>query len=268
MTIEEKRRFEQQYKQDFINKFRNTALESYADKIYDWYSTTKLPLLDMVWLAKDKENIEKMVRQCHEMIIILKDLRQSKVYWRDVVITDLPIPHKIEHIIQKELISIIGEIGYTAGVGLASDPLIVEATKVKWSSALGWLPLAESFEYDEDGRFTQETFDDASERIERTYKEAQSLFQLNNGLLMHEFLKYVKSLGVPMTNKTYLQVYRCLEHFNWLPKETAKAHQKTTSRYVRENYIKAAFRHLKDGDFDWNEFLADAIDPDLLDPRK
>lgn len=268
MTREEKRRIEEQYKQDFINKFRNTALEGYAGDIYDWYSTTKLPLLDMVGLAKDKVSVEDAVRHCHELIVILADLRRSEVHWRDEVITDLPVSPFIEKMVQDYLLSYIKQAQYTAGTTTSSDPLIVEAIKVKWTSALEWMPLTTSFEYDEDGRFTQETFDDAYERIERTYKEAKSLFLVNNGLLMREFLKFVRDLGVKMNNKTYLQVYRCLEHFGWLPQETAKAHQKTPAKYVRENYIKSKFLHLRDDDFDWNEFITDPIDTDFFDPRK
>lgn len=268
MTREEKRCIEEQYKQDFINKFRNTALESYAGDIYDWYSTTKLPLLDMVWLAKDKVSVEDAVRHCHELITILADLRRSEVHWRDMEITDLPISPEVEKILQNYLLSYIRQAQHTAGTTTSSDPLIVEAIKLKWTSALEWMPLTASFEYDEDGRFTQETFDDAYERIEKCYKEAQSLFLVSNGLLMREFLKFVRDLGVPMNNKTYLQVYRCLEHFGWLPPETAKSHQTTPAKYVKENYIKSRFLHLKDGDFDWNEFITDPIDLDFFDPRK
>lgn len=268
MTREEKRRIEEQYKQDFINKFRNTVLESYAGDIYDWYSTTKMPLLDMVGLAKEKLSVEDAVRHCHELIVILADLRRSEIHWRDEVITDLPISPFIEKSVQDHLLSYIRHAQYTAGTTTSSDPLIVEAIKVKWTSALEWMPLTTSFEYDEDGRFTQETFDDAYERIERTYKEAKSLFLVNNALLMREFLKFVRDLGVPMNNKTYLQVYRCLEHFGWLPTETAKSHQTTPAKYVRENYIKSRFLHLKDDDFDWNEFITDPIDLDFFDPRK
>lgn len=268
MTREEKRRIEEQYKQDFINKFRNTVLEPYAGDIYDWYSTTKMPLLDMVGLAKDKVSVEEALRHCHELIIILADLRRSEVHWRDEVITDLPISPFIEKTVQDYLLSYIRQAQYTAGTTTSSDPLIVEAIKVKWTSALEWMPLTTSFEYDEDGRFTQETFDDAYERIERTYKEAKSLFLVSNNLLMREFLKSVRDLGVPMNNKTYLQVYRCLEHFGWLPPETAKSHKTTPAKYVRENYIKSRFLHLKDDDFDWNEFITDPIDLDFFNPRK
>lgn len=262
MRREEIHQIEQRYKQDFIFKFHNTALGSYAGDIYDWYLSNRLPFLDRVQLETDKNSIEEMVRHCHELIIILADLRKSEVRWRNEIITDLSIPPEIEHTIQKRLLDYIEETGYTVGIGLSSDPMVVDAVRVRWGEALAWMPIKTSFEYDEFGRFTQDSFDDARERIEKCFVESQNLFRLTNGLLMRGMLQHIKKLGVPMTNKSYLQVYRCLEHFGWIPKDILDSHSKTTSRYVRENYIKAKFLRLERDGFDWDRFLLDPVELD------
>lgn len=268
MTREEIKAVRQKEAADFAIEFKNTILEPYAEELYKWYQTATLPPSDEEALMKEKRSVEEMVRHCHELITILGDLRNSEIHWRNEVITDLPIPLTLEHDVQRYLISYIGESGYTVGIGLYSDPLVAEAIRVKWGDTLAWMPLTTSFEYDEDGRFTQETFDDAYDRIEKSYKASQKLFVLTNELLTREFLKFVRGLGVKLCNKTYLQVYRCLDKFGWLPKDVAHCHNTTTSRYVKENYIKSKFLHLRDDDFDWNEFITDPIDFDFLDPRK
>lgn len=265
MTIEERRQFEEKYKQDFINDFRNTALAPYSEAIYDWYSTTKMPLLYKVALEEDKSTIQDLIRHCHDLIIILGDLRNGVVRWGHEEINDLPVPVEIEHTIQNYLTSYINEAQYLVGTSSSSEPKVVEAIRIRWGSALAWMPLISGFEYDDDGRFTQDTFDDAYERIQKCFEESQHLFEVSTELLMHEFLKFVKELDVEMNNKTYAQVYRCLERFGWLPNGVVDSHNKTTTKYIRESYIKSRFKNLKDGDFSWREFLTDPIELDFLD---
>lgn len=256
MTIEEQQQQVQQYTKEFVDKFRNTVLEEYAEHIYRWYRTTIIPFIDNVYLRIEKESIETKIRHCHDLIIILGDLRRGVIPWRNKVIDDLPVSTNVQCDIQDALESYIREIGHSVGISSTKEPKVVEAIRMEWGDALAWLPLVDDFEKDANGLYTQESFDYASERIEKCFAESKRLFLLTNEMLTKGLLKYIKSLGVTLCNKTYAQVYRCLEHFGWIPADVLKCHNTTTSKYVKENYIKSKFTNLKDKDFDFEEFLS------------
>lgn len=248
-----------------------TPLEPHSDELYKFYATSTLKEDDDSNLRQEREKIRHYLSICHVLIPILRDLRNQTLRWGKEVVTDVYIPDEIVVKIQDDLLEYLAEIEMSTGLGLYSEPIMVEAIKARWMDALAFLPDRDKVEYLEDF-FTEEYFNSLADGIEKCYAVSEQLFELTNDYLVREFLKTVKALPVKMTNALYRVVYDSLEFFGWIPEEVLQSHrdyiEKGMNKYVKENYIKSKFKNLKDEEHDWDDMLVAVIDPDWYDPRK
>lgn len=248
-----------------------TPLEPHSDELYKFYATSTLKEDDNSNLKYERDKIRHCLSVCHVLVAILRDLRNQTLRWGKEVVADVWISDDIMVQIQESLLSYIAEIEMSAGLGVYSEPIMVEAIKVRWLDALTSLPDRHKVDYEED-RFSEESFNEIAEGIEKCYSVSEQLFELSNDYLVREFMKTVKDLPVKQNNALYRAVYDSLEFFGWIPEEVLQSHrnyiEKGMNKYVKENYIKSKFKNLKDEEHDWNDMLVAVIDPDWYDPRK
>lgn len=248
-----------------------TPLEPHSGELYKFFATSTLKKDDDANIKQERESIRRNLSICHVLVAILRDLRNRTLRWGKEVVTDVYIPDEVVVKIQDDLLDYLAEIEMSTGLGLYSEPIMVEAIKVRWMDALGNLPDRDKVEYLEEF-FTEEYFNSLAEGIEKCYAVSEQLFELSNDYLVREFLKTVKALPVKMTNALYRAVYDSLVFFGWIPAELVRSHNeyvdKGMNKYVKENYIKSKFKNLKDDDSDWDDMICAVIDPDWYDPRK
>lgn len=255
----------------FIHLCLKTPLEPYSEELFKFYKTSNLKCSENEYVLHERKKIRHFLKVCHVLVSILRDLRASTVRWGKEVVEDVYISDDTMVHLQNDLIEYIAEIEMASGLGLFSEPVLVEAIKIKWADLLSGLPERDMIDYEEN-RFTDESFEYVAKGIEECYSKSERLFELTDEMLVREFLKFIKSFPVELNNDLYRAVYDCLKFFRWIPQEIITTHndyvEKGMNRYIRETYIKSKFKNLKDGDFDWGDFISAAIDPDWYDPRK
>lgn len=248
-----------------------TPLEPYSDDLYKFYATSTLPEAEESNLKHEREKIRHYLSVCHILVAILRDLRDQTLRWGKEVVTGVCISDDIMVQIQNDLLEYIAEIEMASGLGMYSEPIMVEAIKCRWIDVLSSLPERHQVDYEEN-LFSDECFNDIAERIDKCYSLSEQLFELTDEYLVREFIKEVKALPVKQTNALFRAVYDCLVFFDWIPKEVQESHidyvDKGINKYIREGYIKSKFKNLKDDNSDWDEMLCAVIDPDWYDPRK
>lgn len=248
-----------------------TPLEPYSKDLYKFFATSYLKKEEGKVLEHDMKKIQHELSVCHVLVEILRDLRAGKLRWGKEVVSDVWVSDSVMVEVQARLLEYLEEIEHTSGFGEFSEPIMVEAIRIRWSETLAYLPDIDEIDYEENW-FTDESFEDVAERVEKCYNVSNKLFELSEEYLVREFIKTVKALPVKQNNALYRAVYDCLVFFGWIPQKVQESHKcyadNKKSRYVKENYIKSKFRNLKDENPDWEALISAAIDPDLYDPHK
>lgn len=252
----------------FRDLLKNGAIESLTDTLWKFYSLVALPDNIAEGIYSDKQSIGRWIKASKALVTILGDLRNEEVHWRNQVYTDLMVPIRIEIDIQERLLSfsdiLVVNLCSLEGTSIDAQEIIRGA----WNSAMSAMPRRGDIVFDKDGRFTEESFQAVRNGVEKCYEEYEHLFMITNDLLTLEFLKKIKKSNIALNNKVYREVYKCLDFFGWIPTEIKEDHTKYTTRYVKENYIKAKFHRIKNDDSQLEELICDLIDYSLIDPRK
>lgn len=216
-----------------------TPLEPYTLELFKFYTTSNLNCSENEYVLHERNKIRHYLKVCHILVAMLRDLRASTLRWGKEVVEDVPISDDIMVYIQNDLIDYIAEIEMASGLGLYSEPVLVEAIKIKWADVLSCLPDREEIDYEEN-RFSDESFEYIAKGIEECYSKSERLFELTDEMLVREFLKFVKTFPIELNNDLYRSVYDCLKFFRWIPHEVIASHndyvEKGMNKYIRETY--------------------------------
>lgn len=256
------------HKESFRDILLNGPLEPYADELYGTYELYNVNPTYLRHIENDKEQIANMIGRCREIVVILQDIREGKVCWRNEVFTDLKVPFSVETFLQKDLEQLIRGTKDKTFFSAKNSMLIEDAIQAKWQDVTRLLPDSEVFHYDNMGRLTNDSFSNVKEKVEESFSAVGKLFTWTNELMISAFLDGVRHTGVKLDNAVYREVYKCLRFFSWIDYDQMESHRKTTSKYVKENFIKQKFNRLDNNGIDWMEFIADVIDEDFINPRK
>ena len=133
----------------FIHLCLKTPLEPYAEELFKFYKTSNLKCSENEYVLHERKKIRHYLKVCHVLVSILRDLRVSTVRWGKEVVEDVYISDDTMVLLQNDLIEYIAEIEMASGLGLFSEPVLVEAIKIKWADVLSSLPDRDMIDYEE-----------------------------------------------------------------------------------------------------------------------
>jgi len=108
---------------------------------------------------------------------------------------------------------------------------------------LNKIPVIEEIECHNDGHFDNDSLRHHISVLEEAIEKTKALPLYSDEQLPLDFLIYAKRIGVPMTNAAYRDLYDFMLEIDAIPAEIVQSHKANTRKYVRENYIKAIYKH-------------------------
>ena len=120
----------------------------------------------------------------------------------------------------------------------------LEPAVQKWQTLLNTLPSVHTVEYDDKGLLTRQYLEEIEDAFILFAKETLRLIEQANDIYAAEIVSLVKQSDLIPSNALYRDIYDCLKIANLIPPQQLHMHDTSTSKYVRENYIKAKYSRL------------------------
>ena len=258
----------EEHKQKFRDLLLNGPLEKYTEDLYNCYLVHNITPSNKRHIEQEQENFILLIERCRAFLIILSDLREGVIRWVDMTIECDEDILEYEIAVQNKVCGYIKRIHSYFDDHCDWSVLIETALKARWYSISESVIGVDLMEYDEEGRLTEDSFLDTLGSINKCLDESKQLMEYSTELMTMAFLDQVKKTGVKLNNDVYREVYKCLYFFGWLDYDQWVSHQKSSSKYIREQFIKQKFNRLDGKEKIWDDLIIDVIDPDWFDPRK
>lgn len=226
-------------KREFHTIFINRPLEPYADLIFDYFSLEVTDRVDAYMIKSSKEGLIENVRDNLNIAYFAKSIRSGSIKGSGFCISNVDDVRSLKESVDSLLVFRLSEPFKEIELqkGFTSITKITD----NWHEAIYKLPREENVIYN-DEYIDDSCLDNMISCMENFLKEAKDLEIVTQETRVVDFLKKVQDMGIPMNNKFYRDFYDCLVYFGLIPAEVKEAHDKTPSKYVRENYIKLKFK--------------------------
>ena len=229
----------------FQDKYKNRLLEPYAETLYNYYHKDLLTRYQISTVKSIKSRIISRLKNCYGLALMLRDLKHGDVRWQGFDYHNPSVAfgmfYNVEQLFYDEL-----EEPWVKMMRLRDDGTTTLAKQLwdKWANTLAILPQKDTIAKDDDGDITEDGINDAISDIKYCLDHAEEYVVYTEGNIADEIIKKAHELGLKMCNASYRELYECLEFFDLIPRDQVTLHKKTTSRYARENYIKAKVNRL------------------------
>lgn len=233
-------------KEEFVRKFINRPLEHYADLVYDFLLSTFDEKYGYSILVKGHRALFVAIIKLIDVMTLVYDLRDADWLKKHYSIDDPEILYSIKKHLSNVLVDEIKRVNTVANniPFNAIDSLDVKRVINKWESFMKLIPSAFSIQRDVDGTISDAELESLTSSLASLSKEINNVFLQKNENIVNSLLLNINSYDIPLNNALYRDVYDCLELADLIPIEQLKMHQASTSRYVRENYIKSKCNRL------------------------
>lgn len=224
-------------------KYKNTAIEHYALSL--WYHTSELALL--------REYLPLLREYCNRSVLLMEELRSlmqiiveantGTIRGQKFTISEVNnlncFRDNAEALLRKRL----EEFDPRELLFMYFDLTPKHITDAWVKSCMDRIPAADEIETHKDGHFDNTSLQHHIEELGKGIEETRALPLYTDEQLPIDFLLYAKRIGVPMTNAAYRGLYDFMLEIDAIPAEIVQSHNANTRKYVRENYIKAIYKH-------------------------
>lgn len=222
------------------DRFKNRILGPYAGTLYDYFHKDLLSRWQLNTVKSVKNGVINRLENCYGLAIMLRDLRKNEIKWAGTNIHSRDISRKLEIEIEYMLYDELEE-PWDKMMMLRKD----ESKQIsmdlwhKWAIDLSILPQKDTIVRDDDDNIPDDELDEVISTIEYCLNDAKKFVVITENQIIDDILKKAFELGVEKCNASYRELYECLDFFDLIPKEQKEYHHNTSSKYVRENFIKA-----------------------------
>ena len=114
----------------------------------------------------------------------------------------------------------------------------------KWNELLDLVPNLHNIEYIGEDVMTDQYILDLQATLMTIWDGIEKLATQSREVYINGVIQIVKDSGITPSNALYRDIYACLRIGELISEEQLRLHDASTSRYVRENYIKAKYTRL------------------------
>lgn len=230
-------------KEAFVRKFVNRPLERYADLVYDFLLSTFNEKYGYFVLEREYKSLLLALYKLAQVLTLVSDLRDEKWLKKHYSIDDPEIVHSLTCHSSNVIIEELKRVGTAADIisFTAIDRPDIRGLVSRWESIMNLIPSEFDIKRDIDGTISDKELDDLISNVASLSEDIGKSFVRKNDSFVNSLLVIIYSYGIPLNNALYRDVYDCLELANLIPAEQLKMHKASTSRYVRENFIKQRF---------------------------
>lgn len=114
----------------------------------------------------------------------------------------------------------------------------------RWETLVNIIPCREDCVIEEDGYIDDDEFFGIQQAVSSTFDFIEGSYIRSQDEFADAFFRFVIGLKLPLSNKLYRDIYDCMRMLNLLDPEQVRLHDSSTSKYVRENYIKLKIKRM------------------------
>lgn len=238
--------FKKNGKTAFVRNFINKPLEPVAEKIYDLLLQMYKEKYGYFVLEPHFKNLYQELLNFASLLEYVKDVHNNKWLAEKY---DLSAPETLVNLRKGVDQAFVQEI---SALNLAADKIYFSTVtrkdlvqiSDKWDDLLSLLPSTHTVEYDDNEVITDQYLVDVEAILLTISEGINVLANQAREVYATSIIQFVKESNIPPSNALYRDIYNCLVIADLISPEQRHLHDASTSRYVRENYIKAKYQRL------------------------
>lgn len=233
-------------KSAFVRKFINKPLEPMADQVYDYLLKVYKEKYGMFVLGPEFRNLFAHLTHFGCVLELVEDIHNNswmkEGYHLENGETLNNFRRGADDALLREIASLsltTDKIWFSSAGRKDLDPILD-----KWNALLGLVPNVHNVDYDENEVMTDEYITNLPATLMTIWDGIEKLATQAREVYINGLIKLVKESNITASNSLYRDIYDCLRMADLIPEEQLHLHDSSTSRYVRENYIKTKYQRL------------------------
>lgn len=233
-------------REDFLRFYTNRPMERVAGLVYDYFADVRKKNLLYQALESVYNEILLNIGGVGMMLDFLEDLQEPGHITERYPLMDSNVWRELSIVIKNHLFERIDNLfekakGYIEWGQREPELMPVFQT---WVSCIDQLPAPEDILVESDGYIPWVELNEINELFNFTLDSIEDAFEVTREEVEVNFLPFVLSTGVTLNNSMYRDIYDCMKMASLIRAEQVRSHDSSTSRYVRENYIKLKIKRL------------------------
>lgn len=234
-------------REEFQRFYANRPMGQIADRVYDFFHginerNLKYKALNSVYL-----DIISDVGNIGTILDFLDDLQGTYRIPERYQLTDETIWRKVSILMKDHLCTALDKAFERARSYIEwgkREPELMSVLE-EWVGIIEQLPASDEIAFEEDGYIPLEEIIGMKDLVDLAFDVIDTTSIITQNEVEESFLPFVLSTGIELNNALYRDIYDCMILANLLEREQIRLHKSSTSRYVRENFIKARFKRLQ-----------------------
>lgn len=234
-------------REDFLRFYTNRPMFLIAGRVYDFFDGIRrhnraYNVLDTVY-----ESVVHDLGTIGTMLDFMVDLQGSERLTDYYLMIDKKIWKSISTQMKDFLFADIEHI-FKKARGLAKyaekNPELAPILD-RIIDSIDWLPSPEEIPLEGEGYISIDELMGIQQFVNESFQVIDNIMLITREEVEENFLPFIISTGVKLDNSMYRDIYDCMIMANLIDKEQIHSHDVSTSRYVRENFIKLRFKRLQ-----------------------
>lgn len=238
--------FKKDGKEAFERKFINKPLEPVAGKVYDYLIQVYKEKYGMFVLGPQFRDLFANLTHFGCVLSLVVDIHDKdwmkEHYHLENEETLMRFKRGVDDALLREMATLsltTDKIWFTSANRKDLDPILG-----KWNELLDLVPNLHNIEYEGEDVMTDKYILDLQATLMTIWDGIDRLATQSREVYINGVIQIVKDSGITPSNALYRDIYACLRLGELISEEQLRLHDSSTSRYVRENYIKAKYTRL------------------------
>lgn len=233
-------------KKAFIRKFINKPLEPISEKVYDYLLQVYKEKYGLFVLGPQFRNLFAHLTHFGCVLELVENIHNDS-WMKDGYHIESPdtltnFRRGADDALLREIASLnltTDKIWFTSAGRKDLDPILD-----KWNALLGLVPSVHNIDYGENDVMTEEFIIQLQATLMTIWDGIDKLATQAREVYINGLIKIAKESGIKASNALYRDIYDCLQMGDLITEEQLHLHNSSSSKYVRENYIKAKYQRL------------------------
>lgn len=233
---------------NFKMYYANRVFEPVAETIYDFISAEYAINDAYCYLSDEYMEILGKVGELATLVSYIDEVRYSGRLTNYYETLSDSVRRKIICSLNNILFDTIDDLWSTVNNNHFWDKLEPSLAPIidRWETLVNIIPCREECDIEKDGYIDDDEFFGIQQAISAVFDSIEESYIRSKNEFADAFIRFVIGLKLPLSNKLYRDIYDCMRMLNLLDPEQIRLHDSSTSRYVRENYIKLKIKRMTD----------------------
>lgn len=233
---------------NFKMYYANRVFEPVAETIYDFISAEYAINDAYCYLSDEYMEILGKVGELTTLVSYINEVRYSGRLTNYYETLSDSVRRKIICSLNNILFDAIDDLWSTVDNNHFWDELEPPLAPIigRWETIVNEIPCREDCVIEKDGYIDDDEFFGIRQAVSAVFDSIEDSYIRSKNDFADAFIRFVIGLKLPLSNRLYRDIYDCMKMLNVLDSEQIRLHESSTSKYVRENYIKLKIKRMTD----------------------